>query len=122
VLGRGHPVVPGGGLLPEHLAGVGGEGWARRCGGRTTPAPSPSCWWSSCRGCTPPYARSALRAPSRQRAPRGESSAPTSAAYVAPRVLTDKTRLHLRSASVRTYTFSPRDSQGSCQSAEQGDY
>jgi hypothetical protein len=25
VLGRGHPVVPGGGPLPEHLAGVGGR-------------------------------------------------------------------------------------------------
>jgi hypothetical protein len=25
VLGRGHPAVPGGGLLPEHLAGVGGK-------------------------------------------------------------------------------------------------
>jgi hypothetical protein len=36
--------------------------------------------------------------------------------------LTDKIRIHLRSASVWTYTFSPWDSLGSCQSAEQGDY
>jgi hypothetical protein len=37
-------------------------------------------------------------------------------------LLTDKRRIPLRSASERTYTFSPRDSQGSCQSAEQGAY
>jgi hypothetical protein len=39
-----------------------------------------------------------------------------------PKLLTNKRRIPLRSASVRTYTFSPWDSQGSCQSAEQGDY
>jgi hypothetical protein len=37
-------------------------------------------------------------------------------------LLTDKTHIHLRSASVRTYTFSPRVSLGFYQSAEQGDY
>jgi hypothetical protein len=30
VLGRRHPVVPGGGPLPEHQAGVGGAGSALR--------------------------------------------------------------------------------------------
>jgi hypothetical protein len=40
-----------------------------------------------------------------------------------PAVLTDKRLIPLRSTSVRTpHLFSPRDSQGSCQSAEQGDY
>jgi hypothetical protein len=102
VRGRRHPVVPGGGPLPEHLANVGG-GRGRRCGGRTTPAPSPSCWRSSCRACTPPYARSALRLPSRRRAPHGESSAPTSAACVAPRG-----RGGLRDPSSRGSPESPR--------------
>jgi hypothetical protein len=37
-------------------------------------------------------------------------------------VLTDKRRIPLRSAAYGPHTFSPHDSQGSCQSAEQGDY
>jgi hypothetical protein len=35
---RRHLVVPGGSLLPQHLAGVGG-GRGRHCGGRTTRTP-----------------------------------------------------------------------------------
>jgi hypothetical protein len=81
---RRYPVVPGGGLLPQHLAGVGGgRGW--RCGGRTTPAPTPRCWRSSCRGCTPPCASSATQATTRRCAPRGESSASTWPACAIPR-------------------------------------
>jgi hypothetical protein len=53
---------------------------ARRCEGKTTPAPSLRCWSSSCRGCSRPCADPARRATCRWRAPRGGSSTPTSAA------------------------------------------
>jgi hypothetical protein len=41
--------------------------------------------------------------------------------HITPQVLTDKRRNALRSATYGPTPFSPRDSQGSCQSAEQGD-
>jgi hypothetical protein len=79
VLGRGHPMVPGVGLLPEHQTGVGGDR-ARRCEGRTTPTPSLRCWSSWCRGSSRPCADPARRATCRRRAPRGGSSTLKSAA------------------------------------------
>jgi hypothetical protein len=48
-------------------------GQARRCGGRTTPAPTRRCWRSSCRGCRAPCVSPAPRSSHRRHAPRGGS-------------------------------------------------
>jgi hypothetical protein len=56
------------------------------------------------------------------RAPRvAPPYAAVEAAQVGP-LLTDKRRIHLRSEAYGPTPFSSRDSLGSCQSAEQGDY
>jgi hypothetical protein len=52
------------------------EGRARRCGGRTTPAPIRRCWRSSCRECRVPCATPAARSTHCRRAPRDASAAP----------------------------------------------
>jgi hypothetical protein len=75
---------PGVGLLPQNLASVGG-GWARHCGGRTTPAPIPHCWKSSCRECKIPCATPIAKSTSRRRAPRGAPAAPVGRTCAAPR-------------------------------------
>jgi hypothetical protein len=58
---------------------------ARRCGGKTTPAPTRHCLRSSCKGCRPPCTSPALRSSRRQRAPRCGSSAPAWWRCAAPR-------------------------------------
>jgi hypothetical protein len=70
VRGGGHAVVLGVSLLHQHLAGVGG-GRRHRCGGRTTPTPTLSCWRSSCRGCKTPCMSPAERSTGHRRVPRG---------------------------------------------------